>query len=212
MDTFLAVTLTFIGTMLIFMIAFVGAMLFIMMKKKANPINISVFEYTKQGFQVKRVIGRFINDPTKGRSLVSCGATPKSIKFRFGEGISDNDKFSSTVNGRFEIMLANKDGVFVPFNFEEVDKTFSLKPIRQETIRFVLDTHKDAADLYNDKDKERAAFLMKSAVAIFIFTLVIVMVILVILINQGPAIADKLHPAAQVVAQNISKPLPGLPG
>jgi len=210
--TWLVVLLTVLIIGIINMLFGMMIFLIIFMRRKKNDIDIVVVDYHKQkGLTLRKRIGRFYTDPSKGRSLVTAGMLPNSVKENLGQKIGNDDIVASGEFKRKFVILGHKDGVFVPFNFKAENDSFSLHPVKYEAVRFVLDTHKDAQDLYNDADKKNARALMWTAVGIFAIVVIGIIVILAIMVGQGPEFASKVAARGGQAAAS-SPALPTLPG
>jgi len=85
-------------------------------------------------------------------------------------------------------------------SMEEIPEHLSLKPIKYEQTRMILDIHKDTADVYGDKEKELGRTLIKAGIALIMFVMVMAFVVIVILVTQGPDLAIK---TGEVVASGI---------
>ena len=210
--TWLIVLLTVLVISILNMIIGFTVFAFIYNRKKKNNIDIFILDYNKKkGLTIRKRIGRFFNDPHKGRSLVTAGAMANSVKENLGQKVGDDDILASGEFKRRFVIVAQKDGVFTPFQFNAEDGSFSLSPIKYEAIRFVLDTQQDAQDLYNDADKRTARAIMWTAVTILVIVVIAIIVLLSIMVAQGPEFATKL--ATRGVKGAVALPeLPNLPG
>jgi len=210
--TWLIVMLTILIKTIVDMLFGLAIFLLVFLRRKKNDIDIIVVDYHKEkGLTLRKRIGRFYTDPKRGRSLVTAGLGPNSVKENLGQKIGNDDIVASGEFRRKFVILGHKDGVYVPFKFAAENESFSLHPVKYEAVRFVLDTHKDAQDLYNDADKKNARALMWTAVGIFAIVVIGIIVILAIMVSQGPEFASKVASNGAKAAASAPA-LPTLPG
>lgn len=89
-----------------------------------------------------------------------------------------------------------------PMPLNEIPETLSLTPIKNESLRFALDGYKDAAALYNDKDKNLAATLLKYAIIAIVVLGIVFVIAFILLIVMGPDAAAKVATNNAQVAQS----------
>lgn len=234
-----AIIITFLVATMIYGGAILAVFLVKNKRKSVNPIDIGIYELNDKGAQFRLEKGRFIMDPNRGRVLVTVTKFYWfGIKEYLGYHITNNDftpkKFG---NGRQYIALCIKDGLVAPLrkfasqkNLSEEDKkaiklltekyvnvvsltdipeNLSLTPIKNEQLRFALDVYKDAAALYNDKDKNLAATLLKYAIIGIVVLGIMFIVAFILLIVMGPDAAAKVAgQGAPQVIQYVNQTLP----
>lgn len=161
------------------------------------------------------------------------------IKEYLGYHISVNDFTPSKYgNGRQFVEVAIKDGLVAPLRkiaksnkkmtedeiaslklwtekfvttvkIDNNPETLSLTPIKGEQLRFALDGYKDAAELYNDKDKNLAATLLKYAIIGIVVLGIAFIVGFILMIVMGPDAAAKVATShAQTVIQYVNQTVP----
>lgn len=235
-----AVVITFLVATMIYGGVALAVFLIKTKRKSVNRIDIGIYELNDKGATYRLEKGRFIIDPNKGKVLVTVTQIYwNGIKEYLGYHITENDftprKFG---NGRMYLELAIKDGLVAPLRkfakqkvLSEEDKkaikllcekhvlpisitenpeTLSLTPIKSEQLRFSLDAYKDAASLYNDKDKNLAATLLKYAVIGIVVLGIMFIVAFILMIVMGPDAAAKVAGGggAQTVVQYVNGTLP----
>jgi len=201
----------------------IGSIVFIFWfnRRKNNNIDVSIYELTKDSFQHRREIGRFLDDPKLGRILVTAKLFSNSIKDKLGPLISDNDLVTSKKAGRKFVAVAVKDGMISPLkrklessklsekelesinkllhpnkvSLKEIPQSLGLSPIKSEQIRFVLDAKAEALETYKDKNAEAQRFIMKALGVGFVLLVVGTIAIVAILLTQGPQAVEQISSA-----------------
>lgn len=190
-----------------------------MMRRIKNNIDITLVEVlSDRNFVVNTRIGRWDQDPNRGRRMVTAGFGISSIKEVLSYQFKDED-LSPAKGGRKCIIIARKDRLCLPLRlskkftqmtdeekkildalysknitkvkFPEFPAEFNLTPIVYEQQRFVLDANKDAQNIHNDSALDKAYSLAKWAVigAIIVFSLCLLAFILMMVL--GPDAAKK---------------------
>lgn len=233
MDSVVVIALSVLATLIILMLLGGFALFYYFMRKIKNNIDIVLVEVLgDRNFIVRRAIGRWDQDPNRGRRLVSAGFGISSIKEVISYQLKDEDLAPSAGNRKC-IIIARKDRLSIPLRlgkkfsqmtdeekkvldalyqrnitkvkFPEFPAEFNLTPIIYEQQRFVLDANKDAQNLHRDSALDKAYSLAKWAVigAIVVFTLCLLAFILMMIL--GPDAAKK---AVDFTSAAPAQPLP----
>lgn len=202
-------------------------------------IDLVIWEMHGDSYRMRRMIGRFWQDPEKGRRLQAVGPYGSKKKLDLGPHFREDDAVPGFGKKRSFMLIAKKDELFTPLRrasrdleledeerdllkkllkkvstnknirLEDVPKTLSLKPILYDQTSFYLESQKDSLKLHNDGDRR----FVKTAIAVLIglFGLLIIgsIVILILLMTQAPGFAAQV---AQNAGQNAATIPVGLPG
>lgn len=209
-----------VGIIFLFMVA-TGFLFYQRMRKNENPLDIGLFNLTKNGITFTLEKGRRELIANKGYRIVTLGRFGiKSVKHDLGYHISVDDSIDSGLGfKRRFIMVALKDGIAAPLNIEKHKKdlspdqvkllndiyakninlvqltneqTLNLKPIKHEQINTAIRIFDDAMTRQAALDKDMIAGLINKIFWMLIVTLVVCAVIFVLMLTLGPEAVTKV--------------------